>query len=69
MKCLFLGLCITAKDVGEPRQFGGRKRSFSGESFWARGYVVSTIGLEMEMVKKYIAHQEKIDRENEESRF
>ena len=51
------------------RQFGGRKRNFSGEKFWARGYAVSTIGLEIEMVKNYIANQEKTDRENEESRF
>ena len=27
------------------RQFGGRKRNFSGEQFWARGYEVSTEGL------------------------
>ena len=51
------------------RQFGGRKRNFSGESFWARGYAVSTIGLEIEMVKSYIAHQERTDKANEESRF
>jgi putative transposase len=51
------------------RQFGGKKRNFSGEKFWARGYAVSTIGLEIEIVKNYIAHQEKTDRENEESQF
>jgi len=51
------------------RQFGGKNRNFSGEKFWARGYAVSTIGLEIDIVKNYIAHQEKIDRENEESRF
>ena len=51
------------------RQFGGRKRNFAGEKFWARGYAVSTIGLEIDMVKKYISHQEESDRENEESNF
>ena len=51
------------------RQFGKKKRNFSGEKFWARGYAVSTIGLEIEIVKKYIAHQEQTDRENEEGRF
>jgi len=55
--------------IAVARQFGGRKRNFSGESFWARGYAVSTIGLEIEMVKNYIAHQERTDKENEESRF
>ena len=47
----------------------GKKRNFSREKFWARGYAVSTIGLEIEIVKNYIAHQEKSDRENEESQF
>jgi putative transposase len=27
------------------RQFGGKQRNFQGESFWARGYAVSTVGL------------------------
>ena len=51
------------------RQFGGKKRNFSGERFWARGYAVSTVGFELETVKKYIAHQEQTDRDNEEGRF
>ena len=37
----------------------GRKRNFSGENFWARGYFVSTIGRDEEEVKKYIREQEK----------
>lgn len=36
------------------RQFGGRKRNFNGEKFWARGYAVSTVGFEETEVKKYI---------------
>ena len=43
------------------RRFMGRSRSFGGESFWARGYFVSTVGLDEEMVKAYIRHQEKED--------
>ena len=39
------------------RQFGGRQRNFSGESFWARGYFVSTVGLDEQMVRAYIRHQ------------
>jgi putative transposase len=26
----------------------GKKRNFSGEHFWARGYAVSTVGFELE---------------------
>ena len=43
------------------RQFGGRKRNFSGEQFWARGYAVSTVGFEEEQIQKYIRHQETLD--------
>lgn len=43
------------------RQFGGRKRNFSGEKFWARGYAVSTVGFEEEQIQKYIRHQETLD--------
>jgi len=42
------------------REFG-RKRNFTGESFWARGYFVSTVGLDEEMVRAYIREQEKED--------
>ena len=40
------------------RRFGGKQRNFEGEKFWARGYAVSTVGFELESVKKYIREQE-----------
>lgn len=40
------------------RKYGGRTRNFTGEVFWARGYFVSTVGLDEEMVRAYIRHQE-----------
>ena len=43
------------------RGFMGKSRNFTGESFWARGYFVSTVGLDEEMVREYIRHQEKED--------
>ncbi len=43
------------------RTFMGRKRNFTGESFWARGCFLSTVGLDEEIVKKYIRNQEKED--------
>jgi putative transposase len=43
------------------RQFGGRARNFRGEEFWARGYYVSTVGLDEEMVRAYIRNQEEAD--------
>ena len=41
------------------KNFKGRQRNFNGEAFWARGYYVSTVGLDEDMVKEYIRNQEK----------
>ncbi len=43
------------------RKFGGRQRNFTGENFWARGYFVSTVGLDEAMVRAYIRRQEQED--------
>ena len=37
---------------------GGREQNFTGEVFWARVYLVSTIGLDEAMVRTYIRNQE-----------
>ena len=39
----------------------GKERNFTGESFWARGYYVSTVGLNEEQIKRYIREQEGSD--------
>jgi putative transposase len=43
------------------RQFLKKDRNFVGEHFWARGYAVSTVGFELEVIKKYIREQEAND--------
>ena len=43
------------------RNYGGRKRNFAGESFWARGYYVSTVGRNEEAIRRYIREQEAED--------
>ena len=48
--------------ISVARNFRGRRRNFTGESFWARGYFVSTVGLDKEMVRKYIRDQEQEDQ-------
>lgn len=40
------------------KRFCGKERNFTGEHFWARGYAVSTVGFELEQVRKYIREQE-----------
>jgi putative transposase len=44
------------------RVYGGRRRNFVGQHFWARGYWVSTVGKNEEAVRRYIQEQEKEDR-------
>ena len=44
------------------RVYGERKRHFVGQHFWARGYFVSTVGRDEEVIREYIRHQEKEDR-------
>jgi putative transposase len=43
------------------RRFLQKDRNFVGEHFWARGYAVSTVGFELEVIKKYIREQEAND--------
>ena len=51
------------------RRFGGRTRSFTGEVFGARGYFVSTVGLDEEMVRAYLRDQEQEDARQEQMKF
>jgi putative transposase len=44
------------------RVYGERKRNFVGQHFWARGYFVSTVGRDEEVVRRYIRHQEQEDQ-------
>ena len=39
-------------------KYSGLKKNFKGHSFWARGYYVSTVGLDEARVRKYIQEQE-----------
>jgi putative transposase len=47
--------------IAVARQFGGRKRNFNGEAFWARGDAVSTVGVEEEQIRRYIQTQEQLE--------
>ena len=40
-----------------------KKKPYWGNSFWASGYCVDTVGLDSEMVQKYIKHQEKNEKD------
>ena len=48
------------------RNYLGRQRNFTGEQFWARGYHVSTVGRDENVVREYIKSQEAEDRRIEQ---
>ena len=51
------------------RHFGERRRNFTGEHFRARGYFVSTVGRDEEVIREYIRHQEVEDQRQDRLKF
>ena len=51
------------------RTYGGRQKNFTGEHFWARGYYVSTVGLDEAVIRRYIQQQEDDDRRSDQLRL
>ena len=48
------------------RTYAGRRKNFTGQHFWVRGYYVSTVGKDEATVRNYIRHQEDEDRRIEQ---
>ena len=44
------------------RVYGERKQNFAGQSFWARGYFVSTVERDETVIRDYIRNQEQEDK-------
>ena len=44
------------------RTFMGKPRNFTGESFWARGYFVPTVGRDEQEIREYIKKQDQEDQ-------
>ena len=40
-----------------------KEKKYWGNHFWTRGYCVDTVGLDSEMIRKYIKHQDDKDKE------
>ena len=51
------------------RVYGEKRRNFVGQHFWARGYYVSTVGRDEEVIRQYIRHQEAEDRRLEQAQL
>ncbi len=44
------------------RAYGEHKRNFVGQHFGARGYFVSTVGRDEELIREYVRYQEHEDK-------
>ena len=44
------------------RYFLGKSRNYTGQHLWARGYFVSTVGVDEETIREYIRRQEEEDK-------
>jgi len=44
------------------RNYVGKRKNLTGQHFWARGYYVSTVGIDEDVIREYIRHQEDEDR-------
>jgi len=51
------------------RVYGERRRNFTGQHFWARGYFVSTVGRDETVIRGYIRRQEEEDRRLDQLHF
>ena len=51
------------------RVYGERRRNFTGQHFWARGYFVSTVGRDESVIRDYIRRQEEEDRRWDQLNF
>ena len=51
------------------RVYGERKQNFVGQHFWARGYFVSTVGRDEQLIREYMKHQEQEDQRLDQMRL
>jgi putative transposase len=61
--CSAIGFIKGKSAIEIARRFRGKQRNFNGEHFWARGYAVSTVGFEIDVVRQYIRDQRTADKE------
>ena len=46
-----------------------KEKPYWGNHFWARGYCVDTVGLDLEMIRKYVKYQEARERKSETPKY
>ena len=46
-----------------------RKKPYWGNHFWAKGYCVDTVGVNADMIRKYVTYQERQELRQQEMKF
>lgn len=64
--CQVVGYLKGKSAIWVARTYGGRKRNYTGQSFWARGYYVSTVGRDEATIRAYIQKQEQEDHRSDQ---
>ena len=60
---------IKGKSAIYVARMSDRKHNFVGQNFWARGYCVSTVGLDGIAIRAYIQAQEEADKKLDQMRL
>jgi putative transposase len=60
---MVLGYLKVKSAIHIHRKIHGIKQGFTGRHFWSRGYCVSTVGLDEEMIRAYVRDQEHQDKQ------
>lgn len=47
------------------QKFAKRFKNYYGKSFWSRGYFVSTVGMDEEVIRNYVKNQEERDQQSD----
>lgn len=45
-----------------------KKKPYWGNHFWARGYFVNTVGIDEDLIRRYVKYQEKQEKQEERDR-
>jgi putative transposase len=45
-----------------------KKKPYWGNHFWSRGYFVNTVGIDEDMIRRYVKYQEEEERNTEKER-
>jgi putative transposase len=64
----FVGLLKGKLAIKMFKSYPKFRKLYWGNHFWARGYFVTTVGVDEELVRRYVRHQEEKEKQEEQHR-